>query len=277
VVELIRPGLQFLRDGKDACLGNVRPRHGKVAVHYEDGDLDTLSPDEFRREVAEGRIVLLVPGHDGKMQPLPGNWREVEREKDRNTRVRRQKVLRRVEELRQQGLTIKQAGLELAEYCKSLGLSHAPCERTLREWKRLANEHESSLSPAWRRCGNRYQGPDELLLEVMTEVVGISILGSDLFTLTEAWRTIEARYHQVWTAQHPGVPVPRHSVRKLKNFLKAMPWAEVLKLRLDGRTARCITRRAIRTHDAGIFWECVEMDAAILNIFVRSEGGEEIG
>lgn len=277
MVVQIRPGLQFLRDGKDAFVGNARARHGKVAVHYEDGDLDTLSPDEFRREVTEGRIVLLVQGHDGKMEPLPGNWREVEREKDRDTRARRQRVLRRVEELRQQGLTIKQAVLQLGEYCRSLGLAHSPCERTLREWKRLAKEHESSLSPAWRRCGNRYQGPDELLLEVMTEVVGISILGTDLFTLTEAWRTIEARYHQAWTAQHPGVPVPRHSVRKLKNFLKAMPWSELLKLRLDGRTARSIMRRAIRTHDAGIFWECIEMDAGILNIFVRSEGGEEIG
>jgi putative transposase len=277
VVVQIRPGLQFLRHGKEATVGNVRPRHEKVAIHYEDGDLDTLSPDEFRREVTEGNIVLLVPNHDGKMQPLAGNWREVERENDRDTRVRRQKVLRRVEELRQQGLTIKQAGLELGDYCKSLGLSHAPCERTLREWKRLTKEHESSLSPAWRRCGNRYQGPDELLLEVMTEVVNISILGTDLFTLTEAWRTIEVLYFKAWTAQRPGVRVPRHSVRKLKNFLRAMPWSELMKLRLDGRTARSITRRAIKTHDAGIFWECVEMDAGILNIFVRSEGGEEIG
>lgn len=273
----IRPGLQILRHGKEAYVSNVRPRHGKVVIDYEDGDVETLSPDQFRREVTEGGIVLLVPTHDGKMQPLAGNWRAIEREKDRDLRVRRQKVLRRLEELRQQGLTIKKALVELGEYCRGLGFSQAPCERTLREWKRLAKEHESSLSPGWRRCGNRYQGPDELLLKVMKEVVGISILGTDLFTLTEAWRTVEARYDQEWTAQHPGIPVPRHSVRKLRNFLKAMPWAEVMKLRLDGRTARGITRRAIQTHDHGIFWERVEMDATVLDIFVRNDDGDEIG
>lgn len=277
MVVQIRPGLQILRHGKEAHVGNARPRHGKVVIHYEDGDLDTLSPDQFRREVTDSSIVLLVPNHQGQMQPLAGNWREVEREKDRDSRVCRQKILRRLDELRQQGLTIKEAVPKLAEYCKSLDVVRAPCERTLREWRRLAKDHESSLTPGWRRCGNRYQGPDELLLEVMQEVVNIEILGDDCFTLTEAWRTIVARYEEEWAKQKPGTPARRHSLRKLQNFLRAMPWAEVMKLRLDGRTARSLTRRAVQTHDHGIFWERVEMDATVLDIFVRSDDGVEIG
>lgn len=111
----------------------------------------------------------------------------------------------------------------------------------------------------------------------MKEVVSVAYLGSDLTTLSGAWRTVEARYHEEWTKRHPDMPAPRHSVKKLKNFIRAMPWAEVIKIRVDGRTARAITRRAVRTHDYGIFWDCVEMDAALLNIFVRDEQGNEIG
>lgn len=274
---MLKAGLQICRRGKNAYVGQTRLQHQKVEIHSDDGDMVILSIEEFRRECAEGDIRLLVPAGDGSLRPLSTNWRETESDRARHERQRREKILRYVDNLCAEGFLIKEAIPKLSDHCRAEGLGLPPCERTLRDWRRLAKGHESMLSPAWSRSGNRYQGPDEILLDVMNEVTDVAILSNDRFTLTAAWEFVKARFAEEWRKSKGGLPLPRHSKKKLRNFVKYLPWADQLKLRMDGRTARAMTRTAIRTHETGIFWECVEMDAAVLNIFVRNEEGEEIG
>lgn len=274
---MLKAGLQICRRGKNAYVGQIRLHHHKVEIHSDDGDMLVLSTEEFRREVAEGDILPLVNAGDGSLRPLSTNWREMESDRARHERQRREKILGHFNGLCAEGLLIRDAVPKVADYCKSEGLGFPPCERTLRDWRRLAKGHESMLSPAWSRCGNRYQGPDEILLDVIAEVTNVAIVGNDRFTLAAAWTIVEARFDEEWRTRKGDVPLPRHSIKKLSNFLKSLPWTDVLKLRMDGRTARAISRTAVRTHEPGIFWECVEIDAAVLNIFVRSEEGPEIG
>jgi transposase InsO family protein len=121
------------------------------------------------------------------------------------------------------------------------------------------------------------QGPDEILLASIREVVDVAIANSDRFTLSAAWGTVEALYDEQWRKQRGDIPQPRHSIRKLKRFLRSMPWKDTMKLRLDGRTARAITRTAVYRNTAYALWECVEMDATVVDILIRDEDGNEIG
>lgn len=273
----LRSGLQICRNGKHGRVGQIRLQHQKVEIHSDDGDMAVLSMNEFRREMADGDIRPLVTSQDGTLQPLSANWLEAETVTARTERLKREKILRHLEELRAEGLQIRVALSRVVDFCRVEGLGVAPCERTLRDWRRRAKSHASMLSPGWTRCGNRSQGPDEILLAVMKEIIDAAIVGSDRFTLNEAWRFVQARYDEEWRAQKGTASLPRHSIKKLKSFLKALPWAELLKLRMDSRTVRAITRTAVRVHQTGIFWECVEIDAAVLNIFVRNDAGEEVG
>ncbi|WP_213959580.1 DDE-type integrase/transposase/recombinase [Variovorax sp. dw_954] len=277
MAQRVQAGLQICRHGKNAYVGNIRQLHQKLEIHSDDGDMVVLTPDEFRREVVDGDIRLLVPDGKGKLRPVSTNWRENESGSAARERKKRTKILNHVDRELEQGLKIKDIVLKLPDFCRENELGIAPCERSLRDWRRLAKGHESMLSPAWNRCGNRYQGPDEILLEVIQEVVNVAVMGNDLFTMTATWGMIEARFDEEWKKRKGDVAPPRHAIKKLKNFLRAMPWADLMKLRMDGRTARAITRRAVRAHDTGIFWECVEMDATVLDILVRSEDGKEIG
>ena len=273
----LKAGLPICRRGKNSYVGQLRLQHQKVEIHSDNGDMVVLSTEQFRRECAEGDIRPLVPAGDGSLRPLSTNWRENESDRARHERQRREKILRYVDNLRADGLLLKDAISKVADHCRAGGLGLPPCERTLRDWRRLAKGHASELSPAWSRCGNRYQGPDEILLGVMNEVTDVAILGNDRFTLTAAWGLVEARFAEEGRKSKGDLPLPRHSSKKLQNFLESMPWSELTKLRMDGRTARAMTRTAIRTHETGIFWECIECDAAVLNIFVRNEEGDEIG
>ena len=273
----LQAGLQICRFGKNSWVGHIRMEHQKVEIHSDDGDMVILSPDEVRQEIVDGDIRLLVSAGDGTLRPLSTNWRENERAKARQERERRMKIIRYVESERARGLLIKDIIPKLADYCRSEQLGVAPCERTLRDWRKLAKGHESVLSPAWSRCGNRYQGPDEILLDVLWEVVDVAIVNTDRFTVAAAWKIVEARFDEEWRRRKGDATPPLHSIKKLKNFLRAIPWADLLKLRMDGRTARAMLRTAVRTHEAGIFWDVVEMDATVLDILVCDESGKEIG
>jgi transposase InsO family protein len=277
MAQFVRAGLQISRRGKVSYVGQIRQLHQKLEIHSDDGDMVILTPEEFRREVVDGDIQMLVPARDGTLRPVPTGWRENERQSAMLEREKRTKILKFVEGEREQGLQIKDIVPKLASFCTEHRLGLAPCERTLRDWRRLAKGHESMLSPAWDRCGNRNQGPDPILLKAMGEVFNVAIAGTDLFTLTAAWDFVEALFDEEWRQKKGDTPPPRKSVKKLKNFLRGMPWSELMKIRMDGRTARPLTRTAVRAHDTGIFWECVEMDATVLDILVCDENGKEIG
>ncbi|WP_082492984.1 DDE-type integrase/transposase/recombinase [Acidovorax sp. Leaf160] len=277
MAQMVQAGLQICRHGKNAYVGQLRQLHQKLEIHSDDGDIFILTPEEFRREVVDGDIRLLVPDGNGMLRPVSTSWRENERDSAARERQRRTEILSYVNREREQGLQIKDIVSKLPEFCKEYGLGRAPGDRCLRDWRRSAQGHESMLSPAWNRCGNRFQGPDEILLEVMQEVVNVAVMGTDRFTLTATWELVEARFDEEWKKRKGDVDPPRHSIKKLRNFLRAMPWADLMRIRMDGRTARSITRRAVRAHDTGIFWECVEMDATVLDIMVRDEDDREIG
>jgi len=277
MAQRVQAGLQISRHGKNGYVGHIRQLHQKLEIHSDDGDMVILTPEQFRREVVDGDIRLLVPDGNGTLRPVSTNWRENERKTAALERDKRLKILKYVDGERDQGLQIKDIVSKLPNFCREQELGVAPCERTLRDWRKLAKGHESMLSPAWSRCGNRYQGPDSILLEIIGEVVDVAVMGNDLFTLTAAWGFIEARFDEEWKKRKGDIAPPRHSIKKLRNFLRAMPWVDLMKMRMDGRTARAITRRAVRAHDTGVFWECVEMDATVLDILVRDEEGKEIG
>lgn len=273
----IQAGMQILRHGKSSYVGKSHMFEGKIEINAEDGSFAIISPDQFRREHVDGDIQLLVPAGDGTLQPVSTSWLANERPSERAERERRSKILTHVDLEQQQGLLLKEIVAKLPEYCSANQLGDAPAPRTLRLWRCLSKGHESMLSPAWGRCGNRFQGPDDLLVEAMRIVVKATTLKSDRFTLKVTWEYVEAQFDELWKKRYGDSPIPRHSIKRLRSFLRSMPWHEVLKLRLDGRTYRAITRAAVKVHDTGIFWECVEMDAAVLNILVRDEEGREIG
>ena len=277
MVQMVQVGLQICRHGKMSYIGKLRQLHQKLEIHSDDGDMVILSPDAFRREVAEGDIQMLALAGDGTFQLVSAGWRESERERSRKERNKRTQILGFVDEECRQGVLRKDILPKLDCFCKEQQLGDAPSERTLRNWRKLARGHESMLSPAWNRCGNRYQGPDEILLGVIQEVFDVAIAGNDVFTLSQAWKLVEARFDEEWKKQKEGTPQPRHSIRKLRMFLRTMPWDKLLKIRMDGRTVRAMTRTAVRSHSGGIFWECVEMDATVLDILVCDDDGNEIG
>lgn len=277
MTQRVQAGLRFLRNGKLSYIGQLRTLHQKLEIHSDDGDLVLLTPDQFRTETVDGFIQMLVPAGDGTLKPVSNNWRERESECARNRRGKRVQILKFVDDSVNQGTRLGDIFPSLSKFCASGKLGKVPCERTLRNWRTLGKGHESMLSPAWDRCGNRYQGPDEILLKVLKEVVDVYILGDDTFTLTAAWGVVEALFDERWRIQYGADLPPRHSSRKLKNFLLAMPQSDFIKLRMDGRTARMITRVAVRTHEHGILWDCVEMDATVLDILVCDDDGKEIG
>lgn len=277
MVQMVKVGLQFCRHGKISYIGQLRQMHQKLEIHSDDGDMAILSPDAFRREIVDGDIQMLVPAGDGTLRPVPGGWRESEGELARRERNKRANILMFVDEECKQGVLFKDILPKLDCYCKERQLGHPPSERTLRNWRKLARGHESMLAPAWNRCGNRYQGPDDILLGAIQEVFDAAIAGSDVFNLSQAWKLVEARFDEEWRREKGDMPQPRHSIRKLRMFLRSMPWSELLKIRMDGRTVRAMTRTAVRSHTAGIFWECVEMDATVLDILVCDDDRNEIG
>jgi transposase InsO family protein len=277
MTQTVKAGLEFLRGGKHCYIGQLRQIHQKVEIHSDDGDIAILSPEAFRREIVDGDIQMLVPDGDGVLHPVSQNWMERESACAKDERNKRAKILAYVDTEFRQGRHINQIVVDLKTYCHTMDLGMPPCERTLRNWRKLAKGHLSMLSPAWDRCGNRRQGPDDILLASIKEVVEVSILKSDRFTLTAAWGSVEALYDEQWRKKMGDLPVPRNSIRKLRGFVRAMPWKETVKLRLDGKTARALTRSAVYRNTATVLWECVEMDATVLDVLVCNEKGIEVG
>ena len=277
MTQRVQAGLQFMRGGKLSSIGHLRLTHQNIEIHSEDGNLALISPEQFRREVVDGDIQMLVLASDGKLRPVSNDWRERETDCSRERRSKRSQVLNFLEQERQHGHCFKDIVSSVQTFCDQHRLGKAPSERTLRYWRSLARGHESMLSPAWNRCGNRHQGPDTTLLTAIREVVDVAMGSTDLFTLSKAWELVVARYDELWQKSNCATFPPSHSIRKLKNFLRAMPWSDLIKLRMDGRTARSLTRTAVHVHTTGVYWDCVEMDATVLDIFVRDEDGNQIG
>jgi transposase InsO family protein len=272
----IQAGLQILRHNKHCHVGQIRLTHQSVEIHSDDGNLEVVKIDALRHEMVTGDVQMLVTARDGTFHPVSTNWRECEGQKAATTRNKRSQILMVLDEELKKGNSLQVAVEAVKALCKEKGWL-VPCERTLRSWRQLVRGHESMLSPAWARCGNRHQGPDELLIKVMTEVVKVAILGTDRFTVAAAWRMVEAKYDCDWKQKNGDKPKPSHSRRKLKNYLRTIPWDELMKARLDGRTSSALTRTAVHLHTADVFWECVEMDATFLDLLVRDESGNEIG
>lgn len=277
MTQTVKAGVEFLRGGKQCYIAQLRQAHGKMEIHSDDGDIAILSPDAFRREVVDGDIQMLVPDGDGVLHPVSSNWMEREGTRAQDERNRRSLILTYVDGELKRGTHLNRIVHDIKTYCHEKRLGDPPCERTLRNWRRLAKGHQSMLSPAWNRCGNHFQGPDEILLACIKEVVDTAIIGSDRFTLSATWRIVEALFDEQWRKKMGDCPLPRHSIRKLRKFLRAMPWKETMKLRLDGRTARALTRSAVYRNTAEVIWEVVEMDATVVDILIRDEDGNEIG
>lgn len=277
MTQIVKAGVEFLRGGKHCYIAQLRQVHGKMEINSDDGDIAILSPDAFRREVVDGDIQMLVPDGEGVLHPVSSNWMGQEGDCAKKERSKRSQILSYVDAELKRGTHLNQIVHDIKIYCHEKHLGDPPCERTLRNWRRLAKGHQSMLSPAWNRCGNRHQGPDEILLACIREVVDTAIIGSDRFTLSAAWGTVEALFDAQWRKKMGAIPLPRHSIRKLKRFIRAMPWRDTLKLRLDGRTWRALTRTAVYRNNAHVLWECVEMDATVLDMLIRDDEGNEIG
>ena len=277
MTQTVKAGVEFLRHGKQCYIAQLRQAHGKMEIQSNDGDIAILSPDTFRREVVDGDIQMLVPDSDGVLHPVSTCWMEHEGTRAKDERNRRVQILTYVDDELKRGKHLNQIVHDIKTYCREKSLGDPPCERTLRNWRKLATGHQSILSPAWNRCGNHFQGPDEILLACINEVVDTQIINSDRFTLSAAWGTVEALFDEQWRKKMGDSPLPRHSIRKLRNFLRAMPWKDTMKLRLDGRTARALTRSAVYRNTADALWEVVEMDATVVDILVRDENSHEIG
>ena len=270
----IRVGLEFERLNKRYRIDEMRIAHQKILCSSDDGDVMLKSPNEFRLEAADDLIKVLHKGSDGVLHPIDNNWRNKQTAKSKIEWDQRRAILTLEAKEIARGHSLIEARKAISILCVEKQWP-MPCERTLRHWRAGARNHESQMSPQWHKCGNRKQGPDELLLQAMQEVVAATIDNNDRFTIAAAWKLIEPRYEQLCALR--GFPIGRHARRKLRTYLGGMNWATLMKARLDGRTAKALTRTAVELHTADIFWEMVEMDAGFLPILISDENGKEIG
>jgi transposase InsO family protein len=279
MVQMIKSGLEFMRFGKVSYLGEVRSAHHKLSIHADDGDMTILSLDEFRREVVDGSILMLVPDSKGILHPVPEGWKENETEKSKKRRSEIHRLIEHAAQCQLQGVPFKDMNASLTAYCIENRIDRPPKERTLRLWRAKGKGHESMISPRWSLCGNRFQGPTPLLLESIKEVIGLRLtLQKDRFKMSDAWIEIQSVYEAKWRKEHgEGSRPPSHSIRHLRNFMRMMPWNELMKLQLDGRTCRAITRTAVNPHTASKLFDAVEMDATVLDILICDKDGKEIG
>lgn len=270
----IRVGLQFKRMNKNYRIAETRIAHDKLVCEAEDGDLFHMAPSQFRAEIVDELINVLVPSSNGVLVPLPNNWRERETARAHTMRDQRQEILNIEARELKCGKTMKEAQKTIRAHCLEQRF-RIPCERTLRNWRSRLQQHECKLSPQWQNCGNRKQGPDEVLFQAMEEVVEHTILSNDRFTLTAAWKTILARYEQLCLQAQ--VSPKAVSIRQLSRYVRAMSSKMLTRARVDPRLASALTRTAVHLHSADILWESVEMDAAFLNVLIRDDEGTEIG
>jgi hypothetical protein len=274
VTSEIRAGLMFQRHAKTWRVTGLRTNFRKLVAEADDGDVDNIDIDQFLRECSEGEIAQLVPDGCGALRPVSNDWRGRERTTSKKERTRREAILAAEAAASKAGMTLRHAAEAIATVCKKEEWK-TPSERTLRNWRKLAKQHESQLSPKWPRCGNHRQGPDELLLQSMEGVYEATLAVSDRFTIAAAWRFVEAKYDDLCTKH--GQPRRRHGINKLKHYLLQMPWSDLMRAQLDPRTARALTRKTKALNTADLFWDVVEMDATHLPIIVRNDDGEPIG
>lgn len=279
MVQMIKSGLEFMRFGKVCYLGEVRSAHHKLSIHADDGDMTILSPDEFRREVVNGSILMLVPDSKGILHPVPEGWKENETEKSKKRRSEIHRLIEHAAQCQLQGIPFKDMNASLTAYCIENRIDRPPKERTLRLWRNKSKCHESMISPHWNLCGNRYQGPTSLLLESIKEVISLKLaFQKNRFKMVDAWAEIQSVYDAKWREEHgDDARPPPHSIRQLRNFMRTMAWNDLMKLQLDGRTCRAITRTAVNPHTASKLFDAVEMDATVLDILICDKEEKEIG
>lgn len=215
----IRAELRFLISGKQYEISALRMQHQKLEARAEDGDLVVLAPDDFRRDVSSGRIQLLAISSDGLHHPVLTDWLNKESASEKEERNRRAQILSFVARKRAEGVPFSSLNSELIAFCEQNRFGRAPSERTLRTWRNLALNHESSLPPGWSRCGNRKQGPDEILIGIFHEVFNVMLAGADKCTLSSAWQTTKALYDSKWKQRNGALTEPpKHSIRKLRAY-----------------------------------------------------------
>ncbi len=270
----ITVGMPVAIGGVNFKVTSLRPQHDQIICESDAGAMAFFKRDEFLKKIVDSEISLLRSSPAGKLEIVPSSWQATERDGAKAERLKREAILSLEQQLIQDGHSYQSAREKLALHCMEKGWS-VPSERTLRNWRKLKTGHTASLAPRWARCGNRHQGPDEILLDAMREVVESTIQINDRFSITQAWRLVDARYQQLCEDRH--IKPMRHSSRKLSRFVKSMGWSQLMHARLDGRTASAITRTAVKLHQADKLWDQVEMDASTLDVFVCDADGNEIG
>lgn len=273
-----RIGTPFFWRNKRWEITGLRLEHAKLEVSADDGDLTVLPIDTFREYLSSGACLRVAVDRAGHEHPVSPTWMKDERESARLERQTREAILAAEAEAVLNGKTKKEARDKVVALCTEKEWD-IPCERTLRYWRAASGGHESMLSPAWNLCGNRRQGPDELLLEAMQEVAEQALLSNDRFTITAAWEFVEALYDKKCRGDEHRPPQTRrrHSIKQFKKFLSKVAWITQMGARLDSRTRRALTRVAVHAHTADSLWELVEMDASWLDIYLRNAEGENIG
>jgi len=267
-------GMMYERCAKVWRVTGLRINHGKIIAGADDGDVEHVDIQKFLFESSEGLIQRLVPDGQGALRPVPHEWRLREREKSKNERLKREAILMAEADETKARKSLKQAAEAIAALCAERHWK-TPTERTVRNWRKRARQHESLLSPQWDRCGNHLQGADELLLQAMENVFEATMAVNDRFTISAAWKLVEAKYDDLCAKK--GQQPARHGIKKLKHYLLQMHWSDLMLAQLDLRTARAITRRTKGLNTADLFWDVVEMDATFLPILVRNEAGNPIG
>jgi hypothetical protein len=271
-------GSRFFWRMKGWTISRLRLEHGKLELSADDGDLQVPFISEFRGDVSRGEILRIAKDRSGRERVVDPDWVSDEGEVARTERQRREAILGCEADAVRGGKSFTTARADIEELCKAKDWE-IPCERTVRNWRRAANSHESMLSPQWPLCGNRRQGPDALLLEAMKEVAEAALLSSDRLTLKGAWDFVDALYIKKCEGDEhrPAQPRRRWSIRQLKAFLSRVDWIDQMDSRLDARTRRALTRVAVHPHSADFLWELVEMDAGWLDIDVANAQGENVG
>ncbi|MEY8688725.1 MAG: hypothetical protein AB9M53_02435 [Leptothrix sp. (in: b-proteobacteria)] len=272
--DIPRIGDQIVWNGKRWSIFQLRLQHAKISIEGEDGDATVLGVDDFRSKVATGEIQRVVRERNGTEHVVVPGWQQVESERACQERQQRRAILDLEAGCLAQGMTFRKAHQEIVRMCEQQGWV-VRSERTLRNWRPRANGHESMLSPQWQNSGNRRQGPDEILLAAMSDVMEQAVLSSDRFDKSSAWKLVLAVYHSR-CAESNVIPRPA-SIRQFNRLLKRVSWIQQMKDRLNPGTYRALTRVAVKPHTADHLWELVEIDASFLDVFVRNERHENIG
>ncbi|MDM0046800.1 Mu transposase C-terminal domain-containing protein [Variovorax dokdonensis] len=253
---------------------SCRLRHGKLQLTCDDGDVDTITLDDYREKIGSGEMVKISTDTNGRERLTHDGWRALEGDRARRERERRQFILAHIKEQHRRGASRTQALASLGLVCTERGW-RAPQPRTVRRWIALSRGHDSMMSPQWHRCGNSGQGAPAELTRAMEEIVSSTYFDDDRLTVTKAWEYVKAQYRDICAQQ--GIAPQSRSIKVFQKFLRDHSWTDAMFARLPKRIARSITRTAVSVHWADYLWELVQVDATSLDILVRDEADVEIG